>query len=136
MDTPITFLLTSLVMLFSFARGISFTSRTKADEFIISRVVANSRCADRYITVKIYTVFNISSFSNIEMVFSLQVSWAEIIERGRKITQRVPLNGIVWYPGGSMKKSRFWHNVCVLLFHMIPAYIIDILLFLLGYKPM
>nr|XP_012220659.1 PREDICTED: putative fatty acyl-CoA reductase CG5065 [Linepithema humile] len=64
-----------------------------------------------------------------------KISWAEIIERGRKIMHRVPLNGIVWYPGGSMKKSRFWHNVCVLFFHLIPAYIIDILLFLLGYKP-
>lgn len=65
-----------------------------------------------------------------------QITWAEIIDRGRKITEKIPLNGVVWYPGGSLKKSRFMHNICILLFHMIPAYIIDALLFLAGYKPM
>ncbi|TGZ57659.1 Fatty acyl-CoA reductase [Temnothorax longispinosus] len=64
-----------------------------------------------------------------------KVTWAEIITRGRKITEKIPLNGVVWYPGGSLKKSRFIHNICILLFHMIPAYIIDALLFLAGYKP-
>ncbi|XP_032667586.1 putative fatty acyl-CoA reductase CG5065 [Odontomachus brunneus] len=74
-------------------------------------------------------VFNLTSSSE------FQVSWAEIIERGRKITQKVPLNGVVWYPGGSMKKSRLLHNICILLFHMIPAYLIDALIFLAGHKP-
>lgn len=66
----------------------------------------------------------------------LQVSWAEIIDIGRRITEKVPLNGVVWYPGGSMKKSRLMHNICVLFFHMIPAYLIDALIFLAGHKPM
>lgn len=69
-------------------------------------------------------------------MWTFQVSWAEIIARGRKITEKVPLNGVVWYPGGSMKKSRLVHNICVFLFHMIPAYLIDALIFLAGYKPM
>lgn len=77
-----------------------------------------------------------SSFSFLVSPRDLEISWAEIIKRGRRITQRVPLNGVVWYPGGSMKKSRLMHNICVLLFHMIPAYIIDTLIFLAGYKPM
>lgn len=82
------------------------------------------------------------SFNNIETRFlhftilRPQVTWAEIIDRGRKITEKIPLNGVVWYPGGSLKKSRLMHNICILLFHMIPAYIIDALLFLAGYKPM
>ncbi|KAL6257452.1 hypothetical protein P5V15_011023 [Pogonomyrmex californicus] len=74
-------------------------------------------------------VYNMTSSSE------FKVSWAEILDRGRKITQRIPLNGVVWYPGGSLKKSRLMHNICILLFHMIPAYIIDALLFLAGYKP-
>ncbi|XP_012281000.1 putative fatty acyl-CoA reductase CG5065 [Orussus abietinus] len=74
-------------------------------------------------------VYNLTSSSE------FKVSWAEIIERGRRITEKVPLNGIVWYPGGSMKKSRLMHNICVLLFHMIPAYLIDALIFLAGHKP-
>ncbi|XP_054001527.1 putative fatty acyl-CoA reductase CG5065 [Hylaeus anthracinus] len=74
-------------------------------------------------------VYNLTSSNE------FKVSWAEIIARGRKITEKVPLNGIVWYPGGSMKKSRLMHNICVILFHMIPAYFIDALIFLAGYKP-
>ncbi|XP_011495910.1 PREDICTED: putative fatty acyl-CoA reductase CG5065 [Ceratosolen solmsi marchali] len=74
-------------------------------------------------------VYNLTSSSE------FKVSWAEIIERGRRITEKVPLNGVVWYPGGSMKKSRLMHNICVIVFHMIPAFIIDAIIFLAGYKP-
>lgn len=80
-------------------------------------------------------------FKNHQRVFNMtsstefKITWREIIERGRKITEEIPLNGVVWYPGGSLKNSRFMHNICLLLFHMIPAYIIDALLFLAGYKP-
>ncbi|KAL0280988.1 UNVERIFIED_CONTAM: hypothetical protein PYX00_002124 [Menopon gallinae] len=65
----------------------------------------------------------------------IRVSWEELIALGRKITERIPLNGVVWYPGGSMKKSRLLHNICVFFFHTIPAYVIDTLIFLAGYKP-
>ncbi|KAL7291031.1 hypothetical protein TKK_0015169 [Trichogramma kaykai] len=74
-------------------------------------------------------VYNLTSSSE------FKVSWAEIINIGRRNMEKVPLNGVVWYPGGSMKKSRFVHNVCVLFFHMIPAYLIDALIFLAGHKP-
>lgn len=85
-----------------------------------------------YLYFKDYDMKVINMTSSTEF----KVSWAEIIERGRKIiTQKVPLNGVVWYPGGSMKKSRLVHNICILFFHMIPAYIIDALIFLAGYKP-
>lgn len=74
-------------------------------------------------------VYNLTSSSD------FKVSWAEIIEIGRKVTEKVPLNGVVWYPGGSMKKSRLHHNICVFFLHTIPAYFIDALIFLAGYKP-
>ncbi|KAJ8687687.1 hypothetical protein QAD02_023481, partial [Eretmocerus hayati] len=74
-------------------------------------------------------VYNLTSSSE------FKVSWAEIIDIGRRVTEKVPLNGVVWYPGGSMKKSRLVHNICVLFFHMIPAYLIDALIFLAGHKP-
>ncbi|KAL0122080.1 hypothetical protein PUN28_007091 [Cardiocondyla obscurior] len=84
-----------------------------------------------YIYFKDYDkrVYNMTSSNE------FKVTWREIIERGRKITEKIPLNGVVWYPGGSLKSSRLMHNICILLFHMIPAYIIDALLFLAGYKP-
>lgn len=88
-------------------------------------------CTWNYIYCKDHEkrVYNLTSSSE------FKVSWAEIIARGRKITEKVPLNGVVWYPGGSMKKSRLLHNICVLFFHLIPAYLIDTLIFCAGYKP-
>ncbi|KAM3955181.1 putative fatty acyl-CoA reductase CG5065 [Aphomia sociella] len=66
----------------------------------------------------------------------IKVTWSEMIEAGREIiTKRVPLNGVAWYPGGSMKHSRLLHNICAFFFHWVPAVIVDTLLFCLGYKP-
>lgn len=66
-----------------------------------------------------------------------QVSWQEIIDLGKQIvTENIPLNWCVWYPGGSMKRSRLLHQICVFFFHTIPAYFLDAILFLLGYKPL
>ncbi|XP_053621900.1 putative fatty acyl-CoA reductase CG5065 [Plodia interpunctella] len=66
----------------------------------------------------------------------IKVTWSEMIEAGREIIMnRMPLNGVAWYPGGSMKHSRLYHNICAFFFHWVPAVIIDALLFCLGYKP-
>lgn len=66
----------------------------------------------------------------------IKVSWEEVITMGRWIvSNKLPLNGVMWYPGGSMKSSRLYHNICMILYHWIPAILIDCLLFCLGYKP-
>ncbi|KAI5640417.1 male sterility protein domain-containing protein [Phthorimaea operculella] len=66
----------------------------------------------------------------------IKVTWSELIDAGREIImKKVPLNGVAWYPGGSMKHSRLQHNICMVLFHWIPAAIVDTLLYCLGYKP-
>lgn len=66
----------------------------------------------------------------------IKVSWEEIIEIGREvINTKMPLNGVVWYPGGSMKKYRWAHNLAFFFFHIIPAIFVDGLLVVLGYKP-
>ncbi|XP_026472331.1 putative fatty acyl-CoA reductase CG5065 [Ctenocephalides felis] len=65
-----------------------------------------------------------------------KVSWQEIVELGRRvIEERLPLNGVAWYPGGSMKSSKILHYICLVLFHFIPAVLVDCLLYALGYKP-
>lgn len=65
-----------------------------------------------------------------------QVSWQEIIDMGKQIvTEKIPLNNAVWYPGGSMKRSKLLHQICVFFFHMIPAYFLDSLIILSGHKP-
>ncbi|XP_022194362.1 fatty acyl-CoA reductase 1 [Nilaparvata lugens] len=76
------------------------------------------------------------TISHLTSSMEWQVSWQEIIDMGKKIvTEKIPLNNAVWYPGGSMKKSKLLHQICVLLFHMIPAYFLDTLIMLSGHKP-
>ncbi|PSN41792.1 putative fatty acyl-CoA reductase [Blattella germanica] len=66
----------------------------------------------------------------------LRITWQEIIDHGRQVvTEKVPLNGVVWYPGGSLKRSRMVHNICWFFFHLIPALLIDLLIVLAGHKP-
>lgn len=65
-----------------------------------------------------------------------RVTWQEIIDIGKSIvTTEVPLNGAVWYPGGSMKSSKLVHNICVFFLHIIPAYFLDAIIFMSGNKP-
>lgn len=66
----------------------------------------------------------------------IRISWEGIIDLGKSIVaEKVPLNGVFWYPGGNMKKYRWQHNLAALFFHWVPAVLIDCLLYVLGYKP-
>jgi fatty acyl-CoA reductase len=65
-----------------------------------------------------------------------KVTWKEIIDLGRKITEKVPLNGVVWYPGGSMKNSKTMHLIAKFFFHTLPAYFLDAIIFMAGHKPL
>lgn len=67
----------------------------------------------------------------------IKISWIELIECGRWILlNKMPMNGVVWYPGGSIKTNRWQHNICNVLFQWIPAILLDCLLFCLRYPPM
>ncbi|KAK4873985.1 hypothetical protein RN001_013345 [Aquatica leii] len=67
---------------------------------------------------------------------TMYLSWQEIIKMGRQIIEtKLPLNGVVWYPGGPMKRSRLLHYICMVLFHYIPAIFLDSLTFLSENKP-
>uniref|UniRef100_A0A336LR38 Fatty acyl-CoA reductase n=1 Tax=Culicoides sonorensis TaxID=179676 RepID=A0A336LR38_CULSO len=66
----------------------------------------------------------------------IKLSWQEIVDLGRWIVKnKLPLNGVLWYPGGSMKSSRLQHNIACFLYHWVPAYVLDVLLICLGYDP-
>lgn len=101
-------------------------------DFIPVDIAVNAMaiCTWDYLTTKQRRIYNLTSSHEIK------ISWDQIIDLGRKIVEtRMPLNGVVWYPGGSMKKSRVAHNLAVFFFHTIPAIFVDMLLFCLGYKP-
>lgn len=65
----------------------------------------------------------------------LQITWEEIVELGKEVSSRIPFNQLLWYPNGIMTKSKLWHNIHVVLFQLIPAVFVDLLLLVLGYKP-
>lgn len=112
-------------------RSMYMDSKSYADMIPADVCVNGMLCATwNYATTKSQRYFNLTSTSD------YQLSWEEIIELGREvINNRMPFNQVVWYPGGSMKKSRITHFICFYLFQIIPALFIDLLLVILGYKP-
>lgn len=65
-----------------------------------------------------------------------KITWQEITDIGKDIvTSKIPFNSTLWYPGGSMTQSRVFHYICCILFHWIPAYILDLLILVSGNKP-
>ncbi|XP_066999397.2 putative fatty acyl-CoA reductase CG5065 isoform X2 [Anabrus simplex] len=63
------------------------------------------------------------------------VRWGDIEEFGSQYILEHPFNDVLWYPGGSFKSSRLMNSVCVVAFHTIPAYVIDLASRLVGKKP-
>jgi len=41
----------------------------------------------------------------------------------------------LWYPGGRLTSSKILHWFAVIFFHVVPAYLLDILLIVTGNKP-
>lgn len=63
------------------------------------------------------------------------VRWGEIEDWGYQYLISNPFSDILWYPGGSFKKSKLVNRFCVIAFHTIPAYVIDLAARLAGRKP-
>ncbi|CAG9838753.1 unnamed protein product [Diabrotica balteata] len=65
-----------------------------------------------------------------------QLNLGELVQMGRKLILDTPFSTIMWYPRFSV--TNCWYNfyIQVLLFHMIPAFFVDLMLRLVGKKPM
>nr|XP_022902012.1 putative fatty acyl-CoA reductase CG5065 [Onthophagus taurus]XP_022902013.1 putative fatty acyl-CoA reductase CG5065 [Onthophagus taurus] len=102
-------------------------------DFVPVDIVANACVTavwDAIRTNRTRKIFNICSTAD------YKVSWDDMIALGRKVVyERMPLNGVAWYPGGSMKRYKFVHKICVILYHYLPALLIDSIVPLFGYKP-
>ncbi|XP_030557717.1 putative fatty acyl-CoA reductase CG5065 isoform X5 [Drosophila novamexicana] len=71
---------------------------------------------------------------NITCADHRKMQWGEVIEMSKKIGYQYPMEAGLWYPDGCITTNRFHHNINVLLFHWLPAYVIDFMLFILGQK--
>lgn len=62
------------------------------------------------------------------------LTWGEALDLGRIHVQEFPFSVCMWYPGGSPKSSWIQHQLAVFFTHLLPAYFVDLLLFLMGKK--
>ncbi|XP_061728068.1 putative fatty acyl-CoA reductase CG5065 [Cydia pomonella] len=111
-----------------YCKSNSYADYLPVDIFINGIMI----CCWEFIEQGIHNIKVVNFTSSAEV----KITWEEMIEAGREIIlNKVPLNGVAWYPGGSMKHSRLYHNICVLLFHWLPAILVDCLLWCLRYEP-
>jgi len=47
-----------------------------------------------------------------------------------------PFANLMWYPGGKMHTSKSLHAFKVYLFHLFPAYVMDLFSYVIGKKPL
>ncbi|KAI4454517.1 male sterility protein 2-related [Holotrichia oblita] len=123
-------------LLIGAGKGVIRTMYCNSDryaDFMPVDIVANSLVACMWDGVANKLV---RRFYNLCSSAEYKVSYEEIINLGKQVVyERIPFNGVMWYPGGSMTKYRLLHQIRVLLYHYLPAVFIDTLLFCLGYKP-
>ncbi|XP_039751755.1 fatty acyl-CoA reductase 1-like [Pararge aegeria] len=63
------------------------------------------------------------------------LTMGEIVDYGKKIIHEVPLEGMLWFAGGSLTKVWLVYYFKVLLFHLLPAIFVDLMLRITGNKP-
>ncbi|VVC43986.1 Hypothetical protein CINCED_3A007887 [Cinara cedri] len=62
--------------------------------------------------------------------------WEELGNLCQYHSLTAPSKYLQWYPGFSFRTNRMVHRLCEILFHFVPAFILDIVLRLTGSKPM
>ncbi|KAJ8706363.1 hypothetical protein PYW08_010989 [Mythimna loreyi] len=64
------------------------------------------------------------------------ITMGEMVEIGRKIYPSMPLNDMLWHVGGDLTTSKTLHYIKVIFLHLLPAILVDTILWALGRKPM
>ncbi|KAM3955075.1 putative fatty acyl-CoA reductase CG5065 [Aphomia sociella] len=95
-------------------------------------VVVNACIVIAYVTaldkLKEVTIYNVT-LSRV-----IKITWGEIVELGKKWVTVYPYTLALWHHGGTIKSYYWHHQISALLYHTIPAYLVDGLLFLMGQK--
>lgn len=64
----------------------------------------------------------------------MSVTWNKFLKEGEKQYMKYPSTKMLWYPGGAMHRSYIVHVVYFLLLQMIPAILLDTVLYIRGKK--
>ncbi|XP_075229450.1 putative fatty acyl-CoA reductase CG5065 isoform X2 [Lycorma delicatula] len=87
-------------------------------------------------SIKPFTKFTETPVFNLTQSGTQPITWGEVLEIGKKATYENPFQVMLWYPNGSIRSNRMIHNLCVIFYHWLPAYIIDFLFVIFGKKPL
>ncbi|XP_074032397.1 putative fatty acyl-CoA reductase CG5065 isoform X2 [Leptinotarsa decemlineata] len=71
---------------------------------------------------------------NLTVESKLQITYQEIVDKGRRIVYDYPFEMQIWYPDGDIRSSKFVHNIYSVFYHWIPAILIDLIMFICGQK--
>lgn len=64
------------------------------------------------------------------------ISNGAMMELGYSVNRRYPVSGMLWIPSSWTTSNMTWYQINAVLFHFIPAVVIDTILKLIGKKPM
>ncbi|XP_012056946.1 PREDICTED: fatty acyl-CoA reductase 1-like [Atta cephalotes] len=64
------------------------------------------------------------------------ITWKKFMKLNELYGMQVPSTHVLWYYMFFLNKYKFMHDMYVIILHMIPAVIVDTMLFLIGRKPM
>jgi len=64
------------------------------------------------------------------------ITMYEYIKMGFFITQKIPFENIVWIPRGTFTENNVVFYILTMLWHTLPAMLIDLILKFFGSKPM
>lgn len=57
-----------------------------------------------------------------------------VLEKAKELNFEIPCQIGLWYPNGEITTNKFKHQMNVILFHWLPAYLIDFLMLCIGQK--
>lgn len=63
-------------------------------------------------------------------------TWGDVLNVAKAYGRKYPLSWPLWYPNGDITTNKILHEYRRICYHLVPAYFIDLLLFLLGQKRM
>jgi alcohol-forming fatty acyl-CoA reductase len=60
----------------------------------------------------------------------------QIIDMGKEIQDEIPLDKMLWAPGGGLTRCRYLNYIKVIFLHLLPAILIDMAIRFKGQKPL
>ncbi|CAH1642239.1 unnamed protein product [Spodoptera littoralis] len=60
----------------------------------------------------------------------------DLVDMSKHVSKEIPLDDMLWHTGGTITTNPVYHYIKVLIQHLLPAILVDTLLWLIGKKPM